>query len=186
MRNLRLDSVTIVLIVVCAFTAAMALISNPLESSWEEHTGENGTVRNKGNKKEIGSPRSNVPVNTSIADYSEILKRPLFDSSRRPKEEVFDDSIDKVHRSPVALAPKQDLLLIGIIIVGGDQIALLQTKGSRAIERVQVGDLIEGWLVVSLSKSTVTMKRGKEIKALEIARNSDPRFAPRTPKMRRR
>jgi len=57
---------------------------------------------------------------------------------------------------------------------------LLQIKGSKTIEKVQVGDFIEGWLIVSLSKSAATMKRGEETRTLEMARNSDPRLTPRT------
>ena len=180
MRNLRLDNVTIILIGACCITTAIVLLSGFPVSSLEEDLEENGTTRNEHKHKNIGVLKSNGSVNTPIDGYSEILKRPLFSSSRRPREELSDNALERAYESPVARMAGRDLLLIGIIIIGGDQIALLQIKGSQTIEKVQVGDLIEGWLITSLSKSAATMKRGEETRTLEMARNSDPRLTPRT------
>lgn len=180
MRNLRLDNVTIVLIGACFLTAASVFLFGLPEPSWQGHVRENGTARNEDDNKEIGASQRNAYINTPIGGYSEILERPLFSSSRRHREEVSYNGRAQTYESPTSKTAERDLILIGIIIVGGDRFALLQVKGSQKIEKVQVGDLIEGWRIVSLSKSTASMQRRKESQTLEMARNSDPRFTPRS------
>jgi hypothetical protein len=83
------------------------------------------------------------PLNT----YAEVVARPLFTSTRRP---------------PVDVTPGRpaDFQLVGTIISTRDSQALLSHGVPPKIDRVALGQKIEGWTVQSIEPDRVVLVQG--------------------------
>ena len=121
-----------------------------------------------------------------IADYNEILERPVFSPTRRPAEESAPAESEQFFQSPASQLADGEFKLIGIIIVDESRFALLQTAGTGQTQRVQIGETVDGWRISALSPSTATIERGSEAKTLELERKSDPQLAARAQANKRR
>lgn len=72
-------------------------------------------------------------------DFAEVLARPLFSATRRPKVETS--------QSTAAVAASASFTLIGTIISQQGHYALLKSGQSARLQRVTEGQEIEGWTV---------------------------------------
>lgn len=84
------------------------------------------------------------------------VKRPLFAPSRRrpPPQEA---------KSKIAPPqPPPDYQLLGVLLNPERTIALLRSEDTGTDFHVQVGDMLKGWLVASVERDAVTLKRDDE------------------------
>lgn len=110
---------------------------------------------------------------SDIADYlgegdallAETLERPLFHQNRRPPREV-----QKVQApAPVVRKPRFVLQLVGVMgAASSDQTAFLLNTDSQATHTAKIGQIVDGWSVVSVDARTVTLTKDGEQKTLEL------------------
>jgi hypothetical protein len=84
------------------------------------------------------------------------VQRPLFAPSRkRPPPQAA-----KATSAPPP--PPPDYQLLGVLLNPKRTIAVLRSEETGTDVRVQVGDMIGGWLVASVEREAVTLKRDEE------------------------
>lgn len=84
------------------------------------------------------------------------VQRPLFAPSRKPPPPA------EVKQAVAPPKPPPDYQLIGVLLNQRRTIALLRSENSGAQYRVEVGDMIGGWLVKSVERDTVVLKRDED------------------------
>ncbi len=104
------------------------------------------------------------------------VQRPLFaPSRRRPPPQ---DAKSKI-APPL---PPPDYQLLGVLLNPRTTIALLRSEDTGTDFHVQVGDMIKGWLVASVERDAVTLKRDDEtsqvIRFKKACENSDSTSCP--------
>lgn len=112
----------------------------------------------------INQDMPTVPELTAntIGDISEILERPLFNEDRRPIE--ITEPVVSTKKTPAN--DTLDYKLVGVALLPENTQALLQTK-KREIERVKLGERIDGWELTSVeADSVVLVKAGKEVQLM--------------------
>ncbi len=91
----------------------------------------------------------------SLEHYQELLERPLFWSERRATKSA--SVVD-------AATPSLPLtfVLIGVVVSPQSSYALLSKTGSNEVIKAQPGDVVEGWVVESLTAGSVNLSQGGE------------------------
>jgi general secretion pathway protein N len=93
------------------------------------------------------SDASNLPP---IDAYAEVVKRPLFSTTRQPPPPAAaQDSTGK-----------SSFVLIGIVISQSERTALIQAGRGATIARLREGQTVDGWTVQSIAADRVTLERG--------------------------
>ena len=98
-----------------------------------------------------------------LAALSATRQRPLFSPTRRPPPPPPPVGLaNGAKLTPtVALAPaKPNLQLSGIILGGGQEVALVKRGGDTRVVSVGVGTPIDGWTVSEIAPRAITLKRG--------------------------
>jgi hypothetical protein len=99
------------------------------------------------------------------------VKRPLFAPSRKrpPPQDA------KAAAAPPPSPP--DYQLLGVLLNPKRTIAVLRSEQTGTDVRVQVGDMIGGWLVASVEREAVTLKRDEEEPQIIRFKKSCPKSA---------
>lgn len=97
----------------------------------------------------------------SLDHYQEILARPLFWSERRglqtsPPTEAASST------QPLAF------VLIGVVMSPEAKYALLGKPGGTEVTKVQPGDIVEGWMLESMTTNSVSLNRGGERRQITL------------------
>lgn len=90
-----------------------------------------------------------LPTLPPFAAYQELLERPLFWSERRVQADAM---VATAESSAVALP----FTLLGVV-QAAEAHALLGKSGSKEINRVHIGDVVEGWSVEAMTADSVTL-----------------------------
>ena len=98
-----------------------------------------------------------------LAEFSEIVSRPLFSPSRRPPEETDDSDTD------AAPPPSPSrFILAGVIISAEERMVLLRRVNSTDLIRALLGQEIDGWYVVLIESDRVTLRRGDTVEIVTL------------------
>ena len=108
-------------------------------------------------------------------NFSAIMNHPLFNETRLPEEEPEKSEITKVDTQQ---SNASEFTLVGVVISQEDTQALLQKK-DRSIERVSLGERIDGWELKSVEAASVVLVNGGKNIQLTLDRTS-----PKTAKTR--
>ncbi len=117
-------------------------------------------------------PSSLEPASFAMAgidSYREVLERPVFLQSRRPPPE---------ERRGTVIQPSS-LVLVGLIIAPDGQRALIQYGEPPRLQRVMVGQAIEGWSVESILADRIVVRHGDAEEELKLKLKGAPRMPPR-------
>lgn len=123
--------------------------------------GNNDAVRD-------GNPLWAVPLSALTAT----TERPIFSPSRRPPRpavvNVVTSPTKTAPASNAVLPPRFNLLLIGIIAGGADEIAVFLDRTTQKTVRLRTGEGHLGWILESVSVRSATLKNGtqREVVAL--------------------
>jgi len=93
-----------------------------------------------------------------LSDFAEILRRPLFTSSRSP----FESGPARPESLP------SDMRLTGIAIDASKKQALLRTPQQPQGRWVEEGDSIDGWLLRSIRNDAVVLVSGQQTRELHL------------------
>ena len=111
-----------------------------------------------------------VPTYQSGSDsnYSAVMSHPLFNESRLPEEEPEESQATEQDTQE---SNASELILVGVVISPDETQALLQKK-DRSIERVSLGETIDGWELKSVEPASVVLvKAGLDVE-LTLERTS--------------
>lgn len=117
--------------------------------------------------KVLAEPRSEpaiaeAPQIPSLGQLSETLERPLFLASRRPPApEVL----------PARAAKPIESIgfdLVGVTLFDGQRIALLEPTGGGRVQRIRVGQRLEGWRLAEIGPSAVLFRQAGQSEALRL------------------
>jgi hypothetical protein len=143
--------------------AILAMLSSPSPEA-SQQPGNLGQTANDGRVEQSEPPpplETGLLAGNPLADFDKIelenwVQRPLFAPSRKrpPPQEAKPAS---------AASPAQpDYQLLGVVLNSKRSIAVLRSEDTGTDVRVQVGDMIGGWLVASVELEAVILKRGEE------------------------
>jgi hypothetical protein len=106
---------------------------------------------------DLANPLWSLP----LARLTQTRDRPLFSPSRRPapKATAVSDETAPVARDESARAPPP-FALIGTVMSGDDQIAILFDKSVNAAVRLHVGASTSGWSLSAVSARSAVLRRG--------------------------
>lgn len=106
-----------------------------------------------------------------IEQYNEITTRPLFAPDRKPYVPIPSQTETKKlqvkKNTPVTKLPNQ-LLLTGIVISPELQLAILQSGKTKSLQRVKLGESIDGWTLDEIHNRYVILKNGAHTHTLEL------------------
>ncbi len=106
---------------------------------------------------------------SGLAALSATRQRPLFSPTRRPPPPPPPAGLGNggILAPTVALPPpKPNLQLSGIILGGGQEVALVKRGGDTRVVSVGVGTPIDGWIVSEIAPRAITLKRGDGLSAV--------------------
>lgn len=97
--------------------------------------------------------------------YMEISSRSIFNVSRKPLPLPISLQIGAEQVKSIVF-PK--LLLIGIIISSGDQVAVLKSPDVENAIQLKVGFEVDGWIVQKIDKSGITFRQENVTKKISF------------------
>ena len=106
-----------------------------------------------------------------IEQYNEISTRPLFTPDRQPyvysQSQPEPKKIPVKQNTPVTKLPDQ-LLLTAIVISPEQQLAVLQSGKSKSMQRIKLGEAIDGWTLDEIHNQFIVLKNGVHTHTLEL------------------
>ncbi len=104
--------------------------------------------------------------------FAEIATRPLFDPSRKGALPAA--------AGDAPLGPP-DVTLVGVILDGGDSLALLRTAAAPLATAYRVGATVSGWQVTEISPDRVVLGAGPARSEIRLEANKAPPRPPAAP-----
>ncbi|MAM71835.1 MAG: hypothetical protein CMP91_11915 [Gammaproteobacteria bacterium] len=125
--------------------------------------------------------RSTMPINLAgIVNpdnaYSFIIDAPLFTVNREPyRPPVQEQEAEAV--TPVAIAEPQpeetiNFSIQGIILSPQTQIALLKLNSTSEVQRVRVGETIEGWEITGIENNQISIRKNADTRIIQLVENT--------------
>ncbi len=107
---------------------------------------------------------------SDIIAFDEIIKRPLFNKKRLPFVTLESQQTGvKTHLKNNQNIIKQDQLSLSAVVISPDtQIAILQKGRGKMLQRISIGETIDGWTLEDVTPHSIRLKKGKETKSLEL------------------
>ena len=105
-----------------------------------------------------------------ITAFNEIIERPLFNETRLPFETGKPEQtvVDTRKNNTKARNKQEQLSLNAVVMTPDKQIAIIQSGPGKDLQRVALGEAIEGWTLDDVSSHSIRLVKGKEIKDLEL------------------
>ena len=112
----------------------------------------------------VGNPLWSVPLSMLPATQA----RPIFSASRRaPQRAVVAPAIQAVVPPPAPKGPERPALaLIGAIVGDRDAVAVFLDQTNQKIVRLRQGEAHSGWVLNSVLRREVTLKKADQIETL--------------------
>ncbi len=175
MKRKQPDKVVLVLALLCVATAATAfLIRTELPDDASAVAAANASA-------DAAVPPPTAPEareRKSREAYAEMLRRPLFNATRRPvvaEADAQEEAATTALHGPLTGQHE----LVGVVIIDDREFALIRDPATRQTERVTVGGEISGWNVTSLTPDSATLEQRGETRTIKLERKSSPQDAAR-------
>ena len=120
-----------------------------------------------------GNPLWSIPLSVLTATP----ERPIFSASRRPPQRaVVAPPVDPVAPPPQKAAEPErpPLTLIGAVVGDSDAIAVFLDRTNQKIVRLRQGDAHAGWVLSSVLRREVTLKKADRSEVLVLQRQEGP------------
>jgi general secretion pathway protein N len=112
-----------------------------------------------------------------LTDLSATFERPIFSTSRRPPRAAAAALVEQVMAPIAQKAPEPEhpaLELIGAVVSDSDAIAVFFDRRSQGIVRLRAGDAYAGWVLSSVLRREVTLKKADQAEVLLLQRPDGP------------
>lgn len=137
--------------------------------------------REAGKPVPTGNPLWSVPLSVLTATQ----ERPIFSASRRPPQRAVVASPVEQVSAPAAQKGSEPehppLALIGAVVGDSDAIAVFVDRASQKIVRLRQGDAHAGWVLSSVLRREVTLKKADKTEVLVLPRPDGPAGVAGTP-----
>ena len=148
---------------------------------WDRQSGDGPVVvraADKSSPKTQAATRTeqgiNPLANLTLDKLHDTVRRPLFETSRRPIEApapvLPPPRVEPVAPAPPPFVDQNALSLLGVVASEGRAIALIKRNQSGQNVRVEVGDTVDGWTIVSIEPQRVMIRQGDAQIALRLFR----------------
>jgi len=120
-----------------------------------------------------GEQGINPLANLTLDKLQDTVRRPLFEASRRPIEApapLLPPPQVEPAPPPPPFVDQNALSLLGVVTSEGRAIALLKRNQTGQNIRVEVGDAVDGWTIVSIEPQRVMIRQGETQIALQLFR----------------
>jgi general secretion pathway protein N len=127
-----------------------------------------------------GNPLWSIPLSVLTATQ----ERPIFSASRRPPQRaVLALPVDSVTPPPQKAAEPErpPLTLIGAVVGDSDAIAVFLDRTNQKFVRLRQGDTHAGWVLSSVLRREVTLKKADRSEVLALQRQEGPADADGVP-----
>jgi len=116
------------------------------------------------------APEEIQNVIPDISEFDEVINRPLFFADRKPYVYVAPVKPTKPSNQKKKTVPKkaEQYSLNAVIITPERQLAIIQSGRSKTLQRLSLGEEIEGWTLETIESRSVLLKKGNETKNLEL------------------
>jgi general secretion pathway protein N len=125
--------------------------------------------RDGDNPLPAGNPLWSVPLSVLKATRD----RPVFSASRRPPPSAVVAPVDQASAPVPAKAPEPErppLALIGAVVGESDAIAVFLDRTNQKIVRLRQGESYAGWLLSSIQRREVTLKKADQTEMIVLQR----------------
>ena len=132
-----------------------------------------GQKRDTGKLPVSGNPLWSVPLSVLTATQ----ERPIFSASRRPPPRAVAGPRIEPAIVPVAKPAEPErpaLALIGAVVGDSDAIAVFLDRTNQKIVRLRAGETHAGWVLSSVLRREVTLKKAEQTEVLELQRQDGP------------
>ena len=124
----------------------------------------------------IDSPPKDLDVDLKeivfpdITAFDEIIERPLFNETRLSSEaQKQEQTVVKSRKNNNQTRNIQEQFSLSAVVITQDtQIAILQKGRENTLQRVSMGETIDGWTLEDVSSHSIRLVKGKETKDLEL------------------
>lgn len=122
-----------------------------------------------------GNPLWSVPLSVLTATQ----ERPIFSASRRPPPRAVAAPQAVITPPPVVVAAPEPvpLALIGAVVGDADAIAVFVDRTSQKTVRLRQGESHAGWVLSTVLRREVTMKKGGRAETIELKSTNAPAAA---------
>jgi general secretion pathway protein N len=126
-----------------------------------------------------GNPLWSVPLSALAATQD----RPIFSATRRPPPRAVAGAHTEPAAAPAAPAviERPPLALIGAVVGDRDAIAVFLDRSTQGIVRLREGDSHAGWLLSSVLRREVTLKKDEQTEVLVLQRADGGSGVPAAP-----
>ena len=104
---------------------------------------------------------------SKASDYDEIINRPLFFEDRKPFVYVKPEKQLKQKKQTTPKKTEQ-YSLSAVIITSERQLAIIQSGRGKTLQRISLGEDIDGWTLETIEPRSILLKKGNETKNLEL------------------
>ena len=108
----------------------------------------------------------------AIEAYEDIINRPLFNDDRKlyvyTEPVVQERPPVKTRERPTPPKPQQQLSLTAIVITPEKSLAILQAGKDKSLQRVRLGETIDGWTLAEIQDQSIVLKQGEQTQTLEL------------------
>jgi general secretion pathway protein N len=135
--------------------------------------------RDAGKPLQSGNPLWSVPFSVLTATQ----ERPIFSASRRPPQRavIAPDQVSAPVPAKVAAPERPPLALIGAVVGESDAIAVFLDRTNQKIVRLRQGESHAGWLLSSIQRREVTLKKADQTEVIVLQRQDGPAGVAATP-----
>lgn len=112
--------------------------------------------------------RSNFNDPAPLAQYDEIIQRPVFVASRRPAAAPAATSPGK---------PGEVLLLdlypvVGVVVAGEQRLVLIRKATGDTVSRIAQGEELDGWTLTEVSRERLVLEKAGNRKEVFLQNNN--------------
>ena len=124
----------------------------------------------------IDSPAKDLDVDLKeivfpdITAFDEIIERPLFNKTRLPFEAQKQEqtALNSRKKNNQTGNKQEQFSLSAVVITQDTRIAILQKGRENILQRVSVGETIDGWTLKDVSSHSIRLVKGNQTKDLEL------------------
>ena len=116
---------------------------------------------------------------TPLGDYDATVERPLFSASRRPPDAA------PAAAAAVVVVEQLELVLKGVIVASGGQIAILSDTASGSTVTLGQGKQYRGWTLAEIQPERVVFRRAGQEQRFTLNYDVAPKIKPPTRKRKR-
>ena len=109
-----------------------------------------------------------------LGEYAAMVERPLFAPNRAPNPGANVAPVAGPAQKAGASTDPAEMILTAVMIAKGQRVAILESARGKSLHKVAVGENVNGWTLMAIEPESVSLKKGNEVKMLELRIQGSP------------